>query len=310
MIISALISCDKQRESVTTNSGNLDPVIYKNINRVKMFFGHQSVGYNILTGVRRIAPSLPVTELSGPIKMDSIPSGIIHLKIGRNGTPGSKISDFKKELINNNFGAGVSVAAMKFCYVDFNEETDVKSLFTEYSSAIDSIKHRFPDLSIMHITVPLTTYAPRNLKQRIKFLFKPDLANIKRNEYNNMLRNTFQGKDAIFDLAASESKGPDGKKSTFTYKGKQYEALYAGYSFDGGHLNETGQIVAAQEFLAVLDKINIKVPEKALMTLTGFSYDNDAGNSRRIRFKFNSIVTARTFYQPLHLLILSGAKLK
>jgi hypothetical protein len=227
---------------------------YEILLHTRMFFGHQSVGYNIIDGIHHVAPDLTVVDKGEGSPVNTGAINIVHMRIGRNGSPLSKIDAFKNALINDTLGAQVLVAMMKFCYVDFNRGTDVTAVFNYYLSNMDSIKQHFPDLAIMHCTVPLTLHEPKNLMERLKFMLKPDVPNVKRNEYNDLLRRRFKGKEPIFDLAELESTAPEGKRTGFTFKGRHLESLYAGYTSDGGHLNGVGQTVIAKEFLSVLKK--------------------------------------------------------
>jgi lysophospholipase L1-like esterase len=81
--------------------------------------------------------------------------------------------------------------------------------------------------------------------------------NIKRNQFNTMLKAEYEGKEPIFDLAGIESTYPDGKNETFEKDGRTYYALAPLYTNDGGHLNKTGRKVVAEKllyFLASLKK--------------------------------------------------------
>ena len=81
-----------------------------------------------------------------------------------------------------------------------------------------------------------------------------DIPNVKRNEYNALLKSEYEGKDPILDLAAVESTYPDGKRESFEHDGKVVYALIPGYTYDGGHLNEIGRYRAANELLKVLSE--------------------------------------------------------
>ena len=67
-----------------------------------------------------------------------------------------------------------------------------------------------------------------------------------------MIRQTYVGKDTVFDLARAESRNPDGSAYTVEWKNQSVPAMVPAYSDDGGHLNATGQRQAAREFIAVL----------------------------------------------------------
>jgi hypothetical protein len=78
---------------------------------------------------------------------------------------------------------------------------------------------------VLHATVPLTTDDPA--------------ANVKRQRYNRLLRNTYPS-SRIVDIARVESTTPSGARVKRMHRGKVYYAMYRGYTTDGGHLNEAG----------------------------------------------------------------------
>jgi hypothetical protein len=76
--------------------------------------------------------------------------------------------------------------------------------------------------------------------------------NVKRNEYNSMLLNEYQGTDPIVDIAKIESTKPDGSRQSFKYNKKIYYSLVPEYTYDNGHLNEVGRKLVAEKLLLVL----------------------------------------------------------
>ena len=92
----------------------------------RIFFGHQSVGYNIIEGIQDLVAgnesvSLNVVE-SKDAKTIANPM-FVHAKVGRNRSPESKIAEFK-ELMENGFGDKVDVAFFIFCYVDIEKASN------------------------------------------------------------------------------------------------------------------------------------------------------------------------------------------
>ena len=81
-------------------------------------------------------------------------------------------------------------------------------------------------------------------------------ANIRKNEFNDLLRKEYSGKEPIFDLAYVESTFPDGRRSTFTKAGETYYSMAPEYTYDDGHLNETGRKRAAEQLLVLLANLN------------------------------------------------------
>ncbi len=83
--------------------------------------------------------------------------------------------------------------------------------------------------------------------------------NVKRNDYNNLIREEYGEGGSLFDIALIQSTLPDGSRSQFKLSGKKYDSLWDGYSRDGGHLLEIGQRKIAGELLAFLAKSAVPV---------------------------------------------------
>ncbi len=253
-----LVSCACQNKAMDPVSGarqrlqavpqqNWDSLAHK-----KIFFGHQSVGLNILDGLRKILSSSPGIKLE--IRETSEPRDFegplfAHARIGRNRDPLGKIDHFR-QLMKSGLGQAVDIAFFKLCYVDIDRSTDIQALIDHYDETLAALKAEFPDLIIVPVTAPLTTSTP-GIKARIKRLLGLGPAtradNIKRNTFNEHIRKTYGA--AIWDLADVEATGADGSKSTFRTRGKTYFKLVSGYSIDGGHLNEAGSQVVAADLL-------------------------------------------------------------
>src|SRR3954469_13552219 len=98
----------------------------------RIFFGHQSVGANILDGVNDVAQGkLRIREGRSSALLAS--PGLLHARLGKNESPSSKVKDFEAAL--DSLGGAVDIAFFKFCYVDFDASTDVEQLFTEYMAS-------------------------------------------------------------------------------------------------------------------------------------------------------------------------------
>src|SRR3954470_5868978 len=124
---------------------------------LRIVFAHQSVGNNILDGVRAIAghENVPLRIEQARSESSAAP-GIVHFMVGENGKPESKIDDFRKTLGAKPFGH-VDVALMKFCFVDFDTDTDPKKLATDFENLIDSLQQEQPATRFLAATVPLET---------------------------------------------------------------------------------------------------------------------------------------------------------
>jgi hypothetical protein len=220
----------------------------------KVFFAHQSVGENVLTGLaalaRQAGVSLRIVETTAADALAT--PGIVHARVGKNQDPRSKLAHF--EALLDGPGAGAEVALLKLCYVDFEADTDAKKLFDDYLARVAAVKKKHPALKLVHVTAPLTT-----VQSGVKGLLKNALGraaagereNQKRAEYNALLRERFLGKEAIFDLAAVEA-GQGAAACRFTREGKDWPCLKPELTDDGGHLNARGQREAAEALVRAL----------------------------------------------------------
>jgi hypothetical protein len=111
-----------------------------------------------------------------------------------------------------------------------------------------------PHVVIVHCTVPLTVSTPGWKRWAKKILGREessDADNLKRNEYNTLVREKY-GHEPLLDIAACESTLPDGSRSSYTVDGKTVNTLSDKYAQDSGHLNEAGRKVVAKEFVRVV----------------------------------------------------------
>jgi len=231
----------------------------KAVANMRIFFGHQSVGKNILDGINDISEGLnnKINIVESRTTDDSSEPAFLHAGVGKNNDHLSKIVDFR-EIVKNGIGGKVDVAFFKFCYVDFDQTTDIESTFNKYRETMKTLKENYPQTTFVHFTFPLVE-ARLGLKGYIKKIIgRYDTkreGNIKRNQFNTMLKAQYEGKEPVFDLAGIESTYPDGKKETFEKDGKTYYALAPLYTNDGGHLNKTGRKVVAEKLLYFLATI-------------------------------------------------------
>jgi hypothetical protein len=212
-----------------------------------VYFNHQSVGGNILSGVERLG-QVPVKKVDGTDPSAFAAPGIVHSTLGDNGAPASKIAGFKEALLK--MATPPDVAMMKFCYVDFDGGTDPAVLFAEYRKTLDELAARFPTTRFMHLTVPLLASKPA-WKMKVKELLgRPDdlFTNEKREAFSQLVRSTYPA-ERVFDLARYESTRPDGTSESFRHDGKRVPALVPAYSDDGAHLGPLGQERVARAFL-------------------------------------------------------------
>jgi hypothetical protein len=202
----------------------------------RIYFGHQSVGANILQGVNELDVSLSIKDEF----------------LAENGDPLRKLQNFKAAVGE---GSRFDIALVKFCYVDVNAETDAQALFERYRATIAELRAKNPRTVFVHATLPLTTVqtGPKALVKRLLGRAPyGTIENVRREEYNRLLRRTYAGREPIFDLARLESIAPDGTAVSVTWDGATAPAMSSAYTDDGGHLNARGRALAAQEFVKVL----------------------------------------------------------
>ncbi len=142
-------------------------------------------------------------------------------------------------------GRQVDVALMKFCYVDITTGTDVDALFARNRDTMGALERDFPNVTFIHVTVPLTTVSGGQAE------------NVARERLNALIRGEYAGRH-LFDLAAIESTKPDGTRVSGRYDNQGYFALYDGYASDVGHLNAVGSKIAATAFLDAIAQASRK----------------------------------------------------
>lgn len=221
----------------------------------RVFFGHQSVGMNILDGVRGVyaAHGMTVPAIGEGRTQPGADGGFIdHAFIGENGDPLLKIRDFAAKM-RSGAGRQVDVAMMKFCYVDINAGTDVHAVFDSYRTTMAALAQQFPRVTFVAATVPLT--AEPGLRSKVKSILTGNdtsaADNVAREKLNALIRHEYAG-EHLFDLAAAESTTPDGHRVTGSFHEQDYDALYSGYAADIGHLNAVGAHIAAIAWLKAI----------------------------------------------------------
>lgn len=234
---------------------------WESLSKQKIYFGHQSVGYNIISGIDEISGDNPKLKLRSieTYNPDKFEKGILaHSRIGYNTDPESKVAAFDFYM-KAGIASTSDICGFKFCYVDVGEKTDINKLFDQYKSMTDALQIRYPETTFFHCTVPLTTIQT-GYKAKIKKLLGRSIggtkANIKRNEYNALLRAEYLKTGTLFDLAEIESTLPDGTRCTFDINGEMYYSLFPEYTNDGGHLNNSGRIIVADNFISFLASLS------------------------------------------------------
>ncbi len=240
---------------------DVSPELWNKLAQKRIYFGHQSVGFNIVDGIKDVMKEHPEVKLNIVESADAsdLKAGTFeHSRVGKNVDPKSKVEEFTK-FVEQGIGKNADFSALKFCYVDVRADTNVKSVLKDYESFMSKVGNEFPKMTVVHFTVPLTR-SKTTWKTIVKKLIGRKTweydDNIKRNEYNNMLLKKYEGREPVFDLAKIESTYPDGRRSTFTKDGKTYYSLVPEYTNDGGHLNELGRKIVAEQLLIFLANLS------------------------------------------------------
>lgn len=220
----------------------------------RIYFGHQSVGQNLLDGVRQVADNLRLIEDDTAAALQQ--PGIAHSRIGKNRDPKSKIDAFAA-VMHNGIGNVADIAFFKLCYVDVTADTDVHQLFNHYAKTMTALRSTYPRTTFMHVTVPLTIAPPvwRLLAGRVLNRPVHSVAdNIVRNRYNDLVRRAYAGNEALFDLALHEVNGRGIVRGDAR---GHFWALDSRLTDDGGHLNAEGRRTVATAFLDCLTQVRL-----------------------------------------------------
>lgn len=223
--------------------------------RGRMFFAHRSVGADLLTGIARLAAdagsTLRVWEAAAVV-----PEGVFaHAWLTADG-PVAKLDEFERMLAAG-VGRTARIATVKLCYADFTARTDSAQLFRLYARLLRALHAAYPDLTLVHVTVPLVSVAEgvgatRVVRSLLGHIPSAVVENDRREEFNELLRRAYVGREPLFDLARAESTTPDGERVTRDLHGRSVPALARAYTDDGGHLNGEGQHVIARQLVATL----------------------------------------------------------
>lgn len=245
----SLLLADPRKPTVPAPAVGAVPISVDELSRasgVRLFFGHMSVGQNIISGINALYPAKGLTAptvvefaVDGPLPQAPSGGGVLHTAIGQNGDPLGKLRNFDA-VLRSGLADRVDVALLKFCYVDITTSTDLDTLFAEYRRTLDALQRDYPRVRFLHSTAPLTV-GPTGLKDRLKVLLGRD-QNVARERYNELVRKAYPA-DQLLDIAAIEGTAPDGSRRP---------ELYAGYTTDGEHLNEGASALAAADLLRLV----------------------------------------------------------
>jgi hypothetical protein len=230
---------------------------WQKLSQKRIYFGHQSVGNNMMDGVAKIIESkkdikLNIVKLSDNKSFDQ--PVFAHEEVGKNEWPLTKTTAFHNR-IENGLGDKIDIAFLKFCFWDIRSKTDIQEVFKNYKETISTLQAKYPRIKFIHFTVPLMSYPTgvnAGIRRMLHIPVARDMDNIKRNELNSLIRQEYAGKEPLFDIASIESTLPDGSHTFFSDHGKNYEYLVEEYTSDGGHLNPEGRKRVAEQLLIIL----------------------------------------------------------
>lgn len=255
----AIAGCDGGKAARTEKSppapGSISAEAMNALSEKRIFFGHQSVGWNIIDGLRDIArekgwPGFDFVEARTPGEAPAV----YHAAIGENGDPLGKIKDFEA-IMRDGMGDKVDIALMKLCYVDFEADTDAEAVFVAYRDAMGRLAAEYPEVGLVWATAPLTA-EEAGIKAFVKRMAgrSADAAKNKvRGEFNRLVRAECEERHApLFDIAAAEARSPDGSRSGERARGAGIDSLRRDFTSDGGHLNESGRKAVAESALVAL----------------------------------------------------------
>ena len=230
----------------------------KQLAHQKVYFGHQSVGYNIIDGVQHWEDETGIDlSLESSRDFSSVPeSSFVHFQVGVNKDPRGKIDDFVTLMDQIPEGED-AIAFFKFCFADFHEDTDVDDLFDYFSEKMLYLKDKHPNISFLVTTVPAMAVQKGWRAIAKKILGRAPygyLQNIRLSEFNQKVLEEFQGILPVFDLAGIEVTRPDGSVETFTHKGSEHPCIPDYYTSDFGHLNDFGARTVSYKLLSFLSE--------------------------------------------------------
>lgn len=223
---------------------------------MKVCFGHQSVGANIIDALSAMnVGHLDVIETTDPGSYRCSVLG--HFRVGRNGDPLSKCQAFA-HVIDSGVGEVVDVALFKFCYVDIGRDTNVEQLFKSYQDTIEALSRRYPAVSFLHVTVPIRLIQ-RGVRGWLRHVTGyPDQAwedQLQRHRYNQLLRKAYADSGRLFDIAMIEATSQDGASCSVLYHDEHVPNMAEAYTDDGGHLNQRAARFAAEKLLECLSAV-------------------------------------------------------
>lgn len=135
-----------------------DPSVVKDLKEIqgkRIYFGHQSVGVDIMNGVKDlvaraggVGPAMITVKDSTEVPDAFIADSFV----GRNEDPKSKCDDFGRTIAST-FKGSLDIALMKYCYADINVNLDPDTAFAAYVTTLDRLRLEFPGITFVRKSV-------------------------------------------------------------------------------------------------------------------------------------------------------------
>ncbi|WP_051191953.1 hypothetical protein [Microbacterium luticocti] len=234
--------------------------------RVRVLFGHQSIGMSILDAVpalfaRAGMPAPQIADVAWPQVRDTADPAFAHAWIGANGDPLGKIDDFAS-IFDRPLADSVDIALMKLGAVDITATTDIRAVFEAYSTTMDRLAREHPGTVFVYATVTLTTQGDEGRPVAASEVGAPPATppgtgtdNARREQYNALVRERYGDTGRLFDIADLESRLPDGRVLAAEQDGVRYRVMNPAVSSDGLHLNAAGASALATALLDLLGPV-------------------------------------------------------
>lgn len=259
-----LASCN-QKIALNENNFKMDKfektsqAAWDSLAQKRIYFGHQSVGFNILEGLNwRLAQNPEIKlRLAKSKELETFKSPVLaHAQNGKNGDPISKIEDFV-QTIDQGMGNTVDMAGFKFCYVDFKRDSNIDEIFQVYKARMNYLIKKYPNVQFIHFTSPIKTLQ-QGPKGFINKLIGREYGlndNKARQKFNELLNKEYKDQP-IFDIALYESIYPDGTRFKTLDENTEIYSMIPELSYDGGHLTEEGKRLLGTHFLTFLANLS------------------------------------------------------
>jgi hypothetical protein len=188
-----------------------------------VYFGHQSTGTGVITGVEKLkaeyAVPLRVVQTQDPATVTD--PAFVHFFVRQNRDYAFKNAALLR-LLESRTRAHRPVVVLKYSHMDINSPADSATMLGAYRDTVDTIQFAHPDVTVVHTTIPLTTVETAFEWKAKQFFGRPTRrqAAVARQCYNQLARTEFSASEPIFDLAKLEAMQSDGMTAGFTAGGR------------------------------------------------------------------------------------------